>query len=55
MFNVNFVDDWIRTADLWYWKQLSHTTALASDYFCYIENTYLVSIFRGKIYFRNKT
>ena len=28
MFNMNFADDWIRTADLWYWKQplyqLSH-------------------------------
>ena len=28
MFNINFADDWIRTADLWYWKQplyqLSH-------------------------------
>ena len=22
MFNINFADDWIRTADLWYWKQL---------------------------------
>ena len=21
MFNVNFADDWIRTPDLWYWKQ----------------------------------
>ena len=30
MFNIIFADDWIRTADLWYWKQLlyqlSHTT-----------------------------
>ena len=30
MFNINFADDWIRTADLWYRKQplyqLSHTT-----------------------------
>ena len=28
MFNLNFADDWIQTADLWYWKQplyqLSH-------------------------------
>ena len=28
MFNINFTYDWIRTADLWYWKQslyqLSH-------------------------------
>ena len=28
MFNVNFTNDWIQTADLWYWKrplyQLSH-------------------------------
>ena len=28
--SINFADDWIRTADLWYWKrpryQLSHTT-----------------------------
>ena len=28
MFNINFVDNWIRTADLWNWKQplyqLSH-------------------------------
>ena len=21
MCNINFADDWIRTADLWYWKQ----------------------------------
>ena len=30
MFNINFANDWIQTADLWYWKQplcqLSHTT-----------------------------
>ena len=29
MCNINFADDWIQTADLWYWKQplyqLSHT------------------------------
>ena len=34
MFNINFADDWIRSADLWYWKrplyQLSHTTAQVS-------------------------
>ena len=28
MFNINFANDWIQTADLWYWKQplyqLSH-------------------------------
>ena len=21
MFNINFADDWIQTADLWFWKQ----------------------------------
>ena len=28
MLNINFADDWFRSADLWYWKQplyqLSH-------------------------------
>ena len=32
MFNMNFDNEWIRTAELWYWKrllhQLSHNTAL---------------------------
>ena len=35
MFNKNFADDWIRTADLWCWKQLlyqlSHNHCQWSD------------------------
>ena len=39
MFNINFANDWIRTADLWYRKrplyQLSHNH-FPKKYFCYL-------------------
>ena len=49
MFNINFVDDWIRTADLWYWKQplykLSHNqflTVFFSSFSYYLFRFYLL-------------
>ena len=41
MFNVNFADDWIRAADLWYRKQLFY---LCSDSFFHLRS------FQQKIY-----
>ena len=50
---INFADDWIRTADLWYWKrplyQLSH------NHFPFLF-LFLFSVFSSKLYnFYNKS
>ena len=42
MFNVNFADDWIRTMDIWCWKQplyqLSHNHC--PEIFYFLEGTF---------------
>ena len=44
MFNINFADDWIRTADLWYWKRPSNwatTSAPSKPHFLLLNSSVL--------------